>query len=108
VQQGGSQVRRAMSVSQPSDPHEVEAEQTARAVMEHEHVAHEHPGDKEKKEEHPGALLSRCACDGAQRQPEAAHGKDKEDEEKKKHHLMTKTDGPSLARADDEEMNAQV
>ena len=30
VQQSGGQVRRAMSVSQPNDPHEVEAEQTAR------------------------------------------------------------------------------
>ncbi len=58
VQQGGDQVRRAMSVSQPSDSHEVEAEQTARAVME--------------KEVH--------------RQPEAAHGKEKDEEEKKKHH----------------------
>ena len=93
VQQGGSQVRRAMSVSQPHDPHEVEAEQTARAVMEHEHTGHEAHGDKDKdKEHHAGALLSRCACEEAQRQPEAPHSKDKEDEEKKKHHVLMKTD----------------
>src|SRR5215510_3264562 len=36
VQQNGGQVRRKMSVSQPGDAHEVEAEQTARAVMQHE------------------------------------------------------------------------
>jgi Domain of unknown function (DUF4157) len=100
VQQGGDQVRRAMSVSQPNDPHEVEAEQTARAVMEHEHTGHDphHEKEKDKKEEHHhSALLNRSPRDQAQRQPEAAHGKDKEEEEKKKHHLLKAQDGPSLS-----------
>jgi len=106
VQQGGSQVRRAMSVSQPHDPHEVEAEQTARAVMEQEHTGHDLHHDKEKeKDEHHPALLSRCPCDEAKRQPEAAHGKDKEEEEKKKHahHLLTKSISTSLSRQSDPE-----
>jgi hypothetical protein len=108
VQQGGGTVRRAMSVSQPNDPHEVEAEQTARAVMEHEHTEHEGHGghethDEKKKEEEHHSMLSRCACESPQRQPEAAHGKDKEEEEKKKHHVMTKGDGSGLLRAANEE-----
>jgi hypothetical protein len=63
VQQGCDQVRRVMTVSQPGDPHEVEAEETARAVM---HA--ESHGD-------------------VQRQPEA-HKED--EEEKKKHHGVMK------------------
>jgi hypothetical protein len=99
VQQGGDQVRRAMSVSQPGDPHEVEAERTARAVMEHEHSGLPGAGEKEKEHEHH-LMASRYASDSAQRQPEAAHGKD-EDEEKKKHHLMKKPDpGALLHRAE--------
>jgi uncharacterized protein DUF4157 len=105
VQQGGTQVRRAMAVSQPHDPHEVEAEQTARAVMEHEHTGHEAHDEKDKdkdKEHHAAALLSRCDCEGAQRQPEAAHGKDKEEEEKKKHHLMKKADASGVFHHENE------
>ncbi|MFZ0771172.1 MAG: DUF4157 domain-containing protein [Candidatus Sulfotelmatobacter sp.] len=93
VQQGGDQVRRAMSVSQPGDPHEVEAEQTARAVMEHEHSGLPGAGEKEKEEEKHAhhMMASRCPGDGAQRQPEAMEGKHKdEEEEKKKHHVMKK------------------
>jgi hypothetical protein len=93
VQQGGGEVHRAMAVSQPNDPHEVEAEQTARAVMEQEHLAdHAREKDKNKKEEEH-AILGRSESVSLQRQPEAAHGKDKEDEEKKKDHIMTKLDG---------------
>jgi hypothetical protein len=107
VQQGGSQVSRAMSVSHPTDPHEVEAEQTARAVMEHEHSGLPATGEKEKEKEHEKPehhmMASRCPCDGAQRQPEAAHGKD-EEEEKKKHHVMKMTDADSsLHRAEESE-----
>jgi Domain of unknown function (DUF4157) len=106
VQQGGDQVRRAMSVSQPTDPHEVEAEQTARAVMEHEHSGLPGAGEKEKEKENeaehhaPHMMASRCPCDAAQRQPEAPEGKHKkdEDEEKKKHHVLTKADAGGLLR----------
>jgi uncharacterized protein DUF4157 len=101
VQQGGDQVRRAMSVSQPSDPHEVEAEHTARAVIQQEHTGHEAHGDKEKDEEH-STMINRCACEGAQRQPEAIKGKD-EEEERKKHHVSRALDGSSLSRLDEPE-----
>jgi Domain of unknown function (DUF4157) len=109
VQQGGDQVRRAMSVSQPNDPHEVEAEQTARAVMEQEHVGHEAHGEKEKEKEKEAEhhehhmMASRCPCDEAKRQPEAAHGKDKEEEEKKKHHVATALDGSRVSRQEEPE-----
>jgi len=89
VQQDGEHVHRAMTVSQPGDPHEVEAEQTARAVMQMEHAGAEKERDPEK-----GSLsASRSAL---QRQPEAPHKED--EEEKKKHHAMTKADRKSLAR----------
>ncbi len=110
VQQGGDQVRRAMSVSHPSDPHEVEAEQTARAVMQHEHEHSGQPGPAEKEkdkdeEKHEHQMVaSRCACDGAQRQPEAMDGKHHdEEEEKKKHHAARALDGSYLSRQDEPE-----
>lgn len=88
VQQDGDRVHRAMTVSQPGDPHEVEAENTARAVMRLEHASPEKEGDAE-----PESLsASRCL----QRQPEAPHKED--EEEKKKHHAMMKADRKALAR----------
>jgi hypothetical protein len=87
VQQDGDKVRRAMSVSQPGDPHEVEAEHTARAVMQMEHAGAEKDPEKES------LSASRSAV---QRQPEAHHKED--EEEKKKHHAMTKADREALAR----------
>jgi len=93
VQQNGDTVRRAMSVSQPGDPHEVEAEQTARAVMQQEHVT---VSKQDEKDEGQGMMASRCVCDSAQRQPEAVKGKD-EDEEKKKH-LSTALERSVLSR----------
>lgn len=76
VQQNGTGVQRKMSVSQPGDPHEVEADEMARAVMAREHAV--------------------------QRQPEAPlhDPKQKDDEEKKLH---TKADPSRIARASAEE-----
>lgn len=109
VQQNGDSVRRSaevslpvvqrqMEVSQPGDPHEVEAEHMARAVMQQEQQASrevapasEHDKDKDKQTHHP-AMASRCGED-AQRQPEAAS-----EEEKKKHHAMAKADRSQLSR----------
>jgi Domain of unknown function (DUF4157) len=106
VQQGGG-VHRAMFVSQPGDPHEVEAEQTARAVMEQEHSGqHDHKTEEEdKKKEHHTSVMHHSASAEAQRQPESLHGKDKEEEEKRKyhHHLMTKPEGAGLSRLAEEE-----
>jgi hypothetical protein len=72
VQQGGDQVRRAMTVSQPGDPHEVEAEETARAIM---HAETSSKGDVDRQ------AIS-ASQSGVQRQPEAPK---EEEEEKKKH-----------------------
>jgi hypothetical protein len=95
VQQNGKGISRAMSVSQPGDPHEVEAEQTARAVMQQEHsgVPKTSEHDQEKDEHHIPAAHDQHAL----RQPEALRGKD-EDEEKKKHHAMKKADEANLSR----------
>jgi hypothetical protein len=100
VQQGGDQVRRAMSVSQPGDPHEVEAEQTARAVMEQEHSGPSGAGEKEKEEEkHKHHMMASRSSDGLQLQPEAVEGKHtKEEEDKEKHHLMKKAEAGALMR----------
>jgi Domain of unknown function (DUF4157) len=100
VQQNGDQVRRKMSVSQPGDPHEMEAEQTAHAVMQRE-LHKGSPGSsavsrQEEKEETPA--MASPSPDGAQRQPEAVNDED----EKKKHHVATKWEGSELARAEDE------
>jgi len=73
VQQNGDGIRRKMTVSQPGDAHEVEADQMARQVMLQEHVA--------------------------QRQPEAP--KPDEEEEKKKVHRHA--DATSVSRQDDEQ-----
>jgi hypothetical protein len=89
VQQDGDRVHRAMTVSQPGDPHEVEAEQTARAVMQMEHAGSEKERDPEKE----SLSASRSAV---QRQPEAPHKED--EEEKKKHHAMMKADRASVSR----------
>ena len=98
VQQNGNTVRRAMSVSQPGDPHEVEAEQTARAITQQEHATGSKPEDKD---EHGAMMASRSAAEGVQRQPEAAHGKDKDKEEDEAHknsHAMVHTHKATLAR----------
>jgi len=91
VQQDGDRVKRAMSVSQPGDPHEVEAEQTARAVMQQEQAP---PAQRSEREEESPVMASRHSGD-AQRQPEAPK---EEDEEKKKHHAMMKADRASVSR----------
>jgi hypothetical protein len=88
VQQDGDKVRRAMTVSQPGDPHEVEAENTARAVMQLEQAS-----EKDRDVEAESLSASRSAV---QRQPEAPHKED--EEEKKKHHAMMKADRSTLAR----------
>jgi hypothetical protein len=87
VQQDGNAVRRAMSVSQPGDPHEVEAEETARAVVQAEST----PVSKKNEVERDAISLSRT---GVERQPEAG----KDDEEERKKHAGIKTARSALAR----------
>ena len=111
VQQNGDSVRRSteeshpvtvqrqMEVSHPGDPHEVEAEHMARAVMQRETTmpigVGEHDKDKDKDAHHHAAMASRCPCDGPQRQPEALS---EEEKKKKHHHAMAKADRSSLSR----------
>lgn len=101
VQQGGDQVRRKMSVSQPGDAHEMEAEQTAHAVMQRElhegSLGASTASRQEQKEETP-VTASRCR-DEAQRQPEAVK---EEDEKKKHHHAAAKREGTEVSRAEEE------
>jgi hypothetical protein len=100
VQQNGDQVRRKMSVSQPGDPHEMEAEQTAHAVMQrelHESSAGASAVSRQDEKEETPAMASRSSNE-AQRQPEAV----KDEEEKKKHHAATKREGSELRIAQPE------
>jgi uncharacterized protein DUF4157 len=76
VQQGGDQVRRAMTVSQPGDPHEVEAEETARAIMQSEASSVSKEGAEQESVS--------ASCSRLQRQP-----KEEEDEKKKHSNVMT-------------------
>jgi hypothetical protein len=116
VQQTGG-IQRKMSVSQPNDPHEVEADQMAHAVMKQEQSgeldrqivarAEEEKDkplatklDRAEDEKDKDRHLAMKPGDGALlRQPEAPGPKD--DEEKKK--LHAKFDAQALARAQDDE-----
>jgi len=98
VQQNGKSVSRAMSVSHPSDPHEVEAEQTARAIMQQEHSGVARTSEKEKDEHH----MLGSHNEHALRQPEALKGKDEDEEKKKKHHISAAAETASLARCGEE------
>lgn len=82
VQQDGDKVRRAMTVSHPEDAHEVEAEETARAVMQTETSS----VNREDAADQTSLSASRSS---AQRQPEVPK---EEDEEKHKHLTAMKAD----------------
>ena len=97
VQQNGAGVSRKMSVSQPGDAHEVEADQMARAVMQQEH----RPANRSVSRAGEDEIQSKHDPSALQRQPEASPDKLKEEEDKKK--LHAKLD-PSVAfRQGDEE-----
>jgi len=97
VQQNGDQIRLKMTVSQPGDPHEVEADQMARAIVQQE----QHPTANavrqasEKPEEEQPVQMQLNRSD-VHRQPEAV----KEEEEKKR--LGMKADSSQLGRREEE------
>jgi hypothetical protein len=102
VQQTGG-IQRKMTVSQPNDPHEVEADQMAQAVMKQEQSGEldrqivaraEEEKDKDKH------LAVKADASALMRQPEAL--KPEEEEDKKKVHA--KLDGRTLARQEDDGM----
>lgn len=78
VQQTGNGLQRKMTVSEPNDPHEVEADQMARAVMQQEH--------------HAGAAVHR--------QPEAPKPDDEEEKKKKAHRQV---DATTLSRQEEDQ-----
>lgn len=77
VQQNGDGIRRKMTVSQPGDPHEVEADEMARAVIAQEHAPAVQRQDDEEK-----PVAAKHADPTLQRQPEALKPQQEEDKEK--------------------------
>jgi hypothetical protein len=96
VQQNGDGIRRKMTVSQPGDTHEVEADQMARAVMQQEHapVIDRQAISGEEDEEPP--IAAKLAPDSLQRQPEAPTPQEEEEER-----LLTKPDSAVVSRQED-------
>ncbi|SIT43297.1 conserved hypothetical protein [Paraburkholderia ribeironis] len=102
VQQTGG-IQRKMTVSQPDDPHEVEADQMAHAVMKQDQSGELDRQIAAHAEEETGTgrhLAKQAVNATLMRQPEAPGPQD--EEEKKK--LHTKLDLQTLARAQDDEL----
>lgn len=98
VQQNGPEVRTKLTVSEPGDVHEREADQTARAVMLEEQRPAQgvsrQAGD-EKKEEQP--MQAKADPGALHKQPEAT-----KDEEERKKALHAKLDRSSVSRQTEE------
>lgn len=99
VQQNGDGIRRKMTVSEPGDAHEVEADQMARAVIQQEHAQTTDRQVISREEDEEKAVAAKRATDSLQRQPEAP--KPQDEEEKKK--LHAKLDSGVVSRQEDEE-----
>jgi hypothetical protein len=102
VQQNGDGIQRKMTVSEPGDAHEVEADRTARAVVEQEHAPavdrQVMPPREQEEEERP--LAMQRAADLLQRQPEAPTPQ-QEEEERKKRMLHAKRGTAVVSRRED-------
>jgi hypothetical protein len=96
VQQNGDGIQRKMTVSEPGDAHELEAERVAQAVMQQEQTpsANMQAIAQRQEEEDDHLLATRQDPSLLQRQPEAPSPQ--EEEEKKK--LQTKSDTRGIAR----------
>jgi hypothetical protein len=95
VQQNGDGVQREMSVSEPGDAHEVEADQMARAVMQLEHA----PAAGQvvaRQEDDEQLVAAKHTAEFLQLQAEAPQP---QDEEEKK--LLTKLDTTIVSRKED-------
>ena len=98
VQQNGDEIRRKMTVSEPGDAHEIEADQMARAVMQKEHTPstdRQVVPPQEEEEQRP--VAAKRATDFVQRQPEAPTP---QEEEEKNKMLLTKVD-TAVSRKED-------
>jgi hypothetical protein len=101
VQQNGDGISRKMTVSEPGDAHEVEADQMARVVMQQEQapsVDRQVVSPQEEEEQQPFA--AKRGTDFLQLQPEAPMTQ--EDEEKKKM-LQAKLDTAAVSRQENAE-----
>jgi hypothetical protein len=99
VQQTGDGIQRKMTVSQPGDPLEVEADSMARSVMQQEHrsTPRTEPSGISRQEEEE-TVQTKAIDPHMQRQPEQL-----KDEEEKKKKLQMKGDGSTLSRQEEEE-----
>jgi hypothetical protein len=93
VQQSGDGIQRKMTVSEPGDPMELEADRTAQAVIQQEHAPAPQVHRQQEEDVPQFAAAKRDA--GLQRQPEAPSPQD--EEEKKKLHMKSAAEG--VARA---------
>jgi len=99
VQQNGDGIQRKMTVSEPGDPHEIEADQMARAVIQQEHapsIDRQTAPPEEEKEQPPIAMHR--ATDFVQRQPEAP----RPEEEEKQKMLQAKLHTTPVSRREDQ------
>jgi hypothetical protein len=100
VQQNGDGISRKMTVSEPGDAHEVEADRMARAVIQQEDrssINRQTVPPQEEEERQPIAM--KRATDFLQRQPEAPTPL--EEEERKKRMLQAKLDTATMSRKED-------
>jgi hypothetical protein len=100
VQQNGDGIQRKMTVSEPGDAHEVEADQMARAVMQQEHAPSIDRQVPPQEEEEQQPVAAKRATDFLQRQPEAPTS---QEEEEKKKMLNAKLDTATVSRQEDQQ-----
>jgi hypothetical protein len=101
VQQNGDGISRKMTVSEPGDAHEVEADQMARVVMQQEHAPSiERQAVPPQEEEEQQPVAAKRATDFLQRQPEAPMT---QEEEEKKKMLQAKLDTAAVSRQEDQQ-----
>jgi hypothetical protein len=93
VQQGGASISRQLTVSHPGDAHELQAEETARAIIQQEHQ----PGISRQEEENKDEAVMTSRYSELQRQPEAV--KNDEEEKKKLGRVTTPSDAAGGAMA---------
>jgi hypothetical protein len=99
VQQNGDGIQRKMTISEPGDAHEIEADQMARAVMQQEHTPSIDRQVPPQEEEEQQPIAAKRTADFLQRQPEAPTP---QEEEEKKKMLQAKLDTATVLRQEDQ------
>jgi hypothetical protein len=98
VQQNGDGIQRKMTVSEPGDAHEIEADQMARIVVQQEHTASADRQTLARQDEDEQQMATKRASDTLQRQPEVPSP---QDEEEKKKMLHAKAYPAALSQKED-------